>query len=497
MPTIRMRNRLSKIEPALTSNIAQEVYRKFACLTKKFRPGSTYKPRPKDYWRGYNPNDSTIYTGLVPALRDFLAKYGIGVTIVDERTKPSGVPVKSHIELRPHQVAPVERMTSVGRGTVSLCTGSGKTIMLLEAFARLGVPGIMIVPTQTIYAQFYDSAVSLLDCKVGRIGQGLYDPGFLTIAIAAAMDSPQARKYLKTIDFAYIDEGHHLAAKTWFSMLEQSEIYYRFCGSGTAYRTDGQDIRLFANTGPIIARTTSSELIELGYLAKPNIKMIRVDGIGYGSPAEWALYYKNNVLYNYERSCIARSIIAKCLIEKKKTLVLVAWEEHAEEILSGIPAEIIDKIGFVCSRLGKKTIRETLAAFAAGELDVLFATTLLSEGYDLCSIDCLIRASGMQSPIKVTQETGRVLRIKNPPRLGVEVEVWDFFDDDGGVLTRHSNRRKKTWQREPAFNVQVIDASKQTEFVFTKEEEGEQISLSDFRTEKLAQYNAEIRNRGL
>lgn len=251
---------------------------------------------------------------------------------------------------------------------------------------------------------------------------------------------------------------HHLAADTWFDAMMRTNAYYRFGGSGTVLRTDGQDMKLFAPTGPILYTITTSELIRAGWLAKPIIKMIRCPAPGIGTPTKWADYYRANVAYGSDRTSATVALLRQSVKRNIKTLCIVGWDEHAANLLSRIQYDERRYIDYVKSGHGKKAIQEAIERFATGEVRVLMATTLLSEGYDLCSIDRLIRASGMESFIKVTQETGRVLRINNAPQIGVQTEVYDFYDmDGGGPLTKHSQSRLEAWQSEEEFSVSVVD----------------------------------------
>jgi superfamily II DNA or RNA helicase len=263
---------------------------------------------------------------------------------------------------------------------------------------------------------------------------------------------------------AIVHNCHHAAADSWFDNLMRSNAYYRFGGSGTTYRTDGQDVKLFATTGPVIHTISATWLIENGWLAKPIIKMIRCAAPRIGNPKSWARYYRANVLYNLERTRATLSLIADSIQNNIRTLVLVAWDEHAQSLLARMSYATRRHVDYVKSNHGRTRIKQAIERFANGEVRVLIATPLLSEGYDLCSLDRLIRASAMKSPIRVTQETGRVLRIDGAPKKGVKTEVWDFYDVDHSSLSYHSKQRYETWASEEAFEISIIDDWSQTSF---------------------------------
>ncbi len=480
---ILMGNRFSIIDPPLDRGYAWALARSLC-----------YWPDDPNEspWYGYDPKRSLVYTGLVPLMVKMMRRDGCAVKIEDNRRRKfSPLPISTNVTLRDYQQAAVDRLVSVGRGTISAATGSGKTVIAIETFARCGVPGVIIVPTQVIWSQFIRSAIRLLlkdgetlpddfedmtvkemlewaagktKCLIGAIGQGMWSLGRLIIAISAALNenSKRCRDLFDRVDFTWSDEHHHGAAGTWFNNLMRSDAYYRFGGSGTMLRTDGQDLKLFATTGPIIHSITSSYLIEKGWLAKPIIKMIKVNLPCAWTGGSWIDHYRSNVLYNTDRTLATLQIIGDSIKRRIKTLVLVGWDEHAQNLLARMSSDTLKYIGYVKAAMGRKHVRETIERFGRGEFPVLIATPLLSEGYDLCSLDRLVRASAMKSAIKVTQETGRVLRVENPPRPGVCTEVFDFFDDDQrGPLLHHSRQRLKCWKSEEAFEVSVIDLYQQ------------------------------------
>lgn len=478
-------NRFTYINPPLPIGVAQDLEEEFSTVKEEDETA---------IWRGFDRKSSTIYTGLVPFMRRFCQKRGVGLSIVDGRERPTDVqPFETNYTLREYQEEAVARLVSVGRGAASVATGGGKTVLALELPARLGVSAVIVVPTQVIWVQFIKTALkmyaeniddvpdldgasfrkltNLLDTipmkqPVGYIGQGEWKPRRITIAIAAALNGSSKRitEYLDSIDMLYSDEHHHAAADNWFDNLMRSNAYHRYGGSGTVYRTDGQDMRLFATTGPVIHSITATWLIENGWLAKPIIKMIRCSAPRIGSPKNWARYYRANVLYNMDRTRKTLSLIGNSIQNNIRTLVLVAWDEHAQSLLSRMSYASRRHVDYVKSNHGRTRIKEAIRRFANGDVRVLIATPLLSEGYDLCSIDRLIRASAMKSPIRVTQETGRVLRIDGAPKKGVKTEVWDFFDVDHNSLSYHSRERYKTWASEEAFDVSIVDDWAQTSF---------------------------------
>lgn len=76
--------------------------------------------------------------------------------------------------------------------------------------------------------------------------------------------------------------------------------------------------------------------------------------------------------------------------------------------------------------------------------DIIIATSIYDEGYNLPSLDCIILAGAGKSGIKLTQRIGRVLR----PKLdGRPAHIYDFID---GIkfLRQHYLKRRKLLELE-------------------------------------------------
>jgi superfamily II DNA or RNA helicase len=83
-----------------------------------------------------------------------------------------------------------------------------------------------------------------------------------------------------------------------------------------------------------------------------------------------------------------------------------------------------------------------LAAFKAGEIRVLIATSLADEGFDAPIASVLIMAGCGKALGKMIQRTGRVLRPYPGKSSGI---IYDFFDRSHGMLLNQSKRRKKIY----------------------------------------------------
>ena len=101
----------------------------------------------------------------------------------------------------------------------------------------------------------------------------------------------------------------------------------------------------------------------------------------------------------------------------------------------------------------KSDIRlDVLQRFREGELKILLST-LIKEGVDLPEMDAIILANAGKGGVggrKTVQTIGRCLRLTEKKNTAI---IIDFFDDDGGVLAKHSEERMKVYKSEPEFEI--------------------------------------------
>ena len=120
-------------------------------------------------------------------------------------------------------------------------------------------------------------------------------------------------------------------------------------------------------------------------------------------------------------------------------LVLVNSVDHGRELSTQIPFSQLCHSG-----MGRKARAVAVAAFRAGGLKVLIATSLADEGLDVPRASVLILACAGRSAGKVEQRTGRVLRSFAGKDCGI---IHDFTDTQHFMLHSQSKARMKLYQR--------------------------------------------------
>jgi len=127
-------------------------------------------------------------------------------------------------------------------------------------------------------------------------------------------------------------------------------------------------------------------------------------------------------------------------------LILVERLEHGETLAAGLGVKFLSGSTPGYERnLAWQTMRD-------GGADCLVASVIADEGLDIPNIKWLILAGGGRAAHRQIQRIGRGLRrIEGKDRL----RVFDF-DDRGFYLGRHARARRRTYDKEPAYNVSEV-----------------------------------------
>ena len=254
---------------------------------------------------------------------------------------------------------------------------------------------------------------------------------------------------------------HHLGASSWWKIAHAcSNTRARHGFSGTCFRTDNADLHLLANTGDVISRYTTSQMIEWGWLSRPHIYMPEVGGpVCYST--DWRVVEKEALANNDARNSTGCQFIYDRYNRGDQILAMVRLVPHGHAIKDmlthafGISQRDIRYMsGSNCTPAREKA----LADFRYGRFPILIGTSIYNEGIDLPMVGAGVNFAGGLGDIATVQRLGRVIRKKPDPALGdVNPEIeqvirYHDFDDRGHKYTRkHARQRKKVYEDEPAF----------------------------------------------
>jgi superfamily II DNA or RNA helicase len=316
--------------------------------------------------------------------------------------------------------------------------------------------------------QTLEAASDLLEIpkeEIGIMGDTQFSVGnWLTIATADSLHSKlfnkQIPKELQQIKWEcmIVDEVHSGSALTWYEVMDVIPAKTRIGMSGTPLdRSDGNTLRLIAQTGPIIYEVTNKTLVERGISVQPLVKLIRIETPKIPvrrnkKKVTWGEAYDEGITNNIELNIKVVEELQNQLFENKQVIVMVDRIEHGENILThyNLSSRCNFPIKFIHGQLDSEERSQAIQDFKDGKIRALISTSILNQGVDMDCIDTLILSSGGKALIPLLQRIGRGLRTgKGRDSL----LIIDFMNNCHKFFIEHSIIRLQTYKQQECFKL--------------------------------------------
>jgi superfamily II DNA or RNA helicase len=318
--------------------------------------------------------------------------------------------------LRDYQVEAVKAIIDNDGGIISMPTGGGKTITMIEFLKNVVKSDskfLVIVPTLDIKQQWESKAMEQLTVMTYQ--------------------SIKKKSQLEGMNVVIFDECHHVASKVLYKIaMACSESILIGC-SATVKREDGEDLKIEAALGPIVHNIERRDLIDRGWLCDAEVKYISLD-----EPPDMLLDYQEAyekfVVNNTERN---DKIVDIAISESKdrQVLVLVQRIEHGLELYDRLKD---NGACFFNGQLRKVDRLEMFKDIKNMKYGIVIATSIFDEGVDVHTFGVLILAVGGKSSIKVAQRVGRLLRMHEGKQ---KATIYDFIDNYKWLRKHYQKRR--------------------------------------------------------
>lgn len=437
----------------------------------------------KGFWDGkthlFSSQREAFPAGLAQRTADYLRRWadskGYDIDVHVKR-KPLPPPLVesfelNDIELRDYQLEAAKVLVEMGCGILDAATGSGKTEVLASVIRYIGRKALFLVPGKDLLFQTADRLESRLGIEVGRIGDGIWNPKEITVAIVISLariftDKNHVNRkamldLLDEVEVLIMDECHRIAAKTFYRVVNFCKAPYRFAISGTPLdREDGAALSVMAQSGPVIYKISNAELIDQGVLVPAEIDFHRITSPKI-EPAEgeilnYAKVYDRGITCNYIRNEIIMKKIKEFYDQGLTILVIVDKIKHGnilDNLLWGFQKDFIPHEFLNGEDTSDKRI-DVVNQVRSGILRVVIATSIFDEGIDIPQIDVIIIAAGGKARRRTIQRLGRGLRQGN--KSG-KLKVIDFYDNIHPYLFKHSKKRMKDYRAEKCFEVNMCE----------------------------------------
>ncbi len=379
--------------------------------------------------------------------------------------------LQSSVVLRDYQKQAIDAWTTNDkRGIIVLPTGSGKTLVGINAISLLNTPTLVVAPTLDLVDQWRSRLKNEFKVEVGVLGGGEWDIKALTVS---TYDSAyiHADKLGNRFGLIIFDEVHHLPAVGYRNIAEMFASPCRMGLTATFEREDGLHAELNRLVGgkvfekrvkeltgthlspfrleKIVVELTEEEKKEYeknqkvfsDYLARINLtirspadfqKLIMRSGRDPG--ARRALLARNkarDIAYN------GISKIGKLseILKRHKESKIFIFTEH-NKLVHIISRQFL--IPSITYRTASKERSETLDRFRSGIYRAVVTSKVLDEGIDVPDADVGIILSGTGSERAFIQRLGRILRKKE----GKEAVLYEIVSAETSEVNT-ARRRKR------------------------------------------------------
>jgi len=325
------------------------------------------------------------------------------------------------------------------------CTGSGKTFMAIEILKRIwatdsSLKALIIVPKNVImetgwYKELKDAGIPIQDI-------GVYYGNIKEISKVTITNIQNISKLpMELFDILIPDEVHWFGTKRLLPFI-QREFKYKFGLSATLARLDEHhwdilkafDYNTFKYTpeealnddvlNPFEFTNVGVQMDDEDYdtyeTLTDELKAIMSAGGGFkaimksNNPRKFRMLSKINerksLVSNYKK----KFIVIKSIVNKHKNDKVLVFHQYNKQTSEtywhlldvGVKAKIIH------SGLSAEKREENLRDYKLDKFNVLLATKVLDEGYNLPKIDVGVITAGDSSPKQTIQRLGRILRKK-------------------------------------------------------------------------------------
>ena len=333
------------------------------------------------------------------------------------------------MQLRDYQAELIEEIRySILAGLLRICAvapcGAGKTVlfswMTAQARAR-GQTVLIVVHRQELIEQ----TSKTLD-KFYIPHEILNSKNINTCNVHVASVYTLARRlsqFKKPPDLIIMDEGHHSVASTWKKVIDNFPTSLIIGFTATPARLSGDGLGVIFQA--LALGPTVRELIDMGnlspfeYYSPPVVADFGDLKIKYGD------YQSADVALKMDKSEIIGDVIAtyRKLADGKRAIAYCASCEHAEHVArefnaAGIPTAYID------GKTPDAIRRLAIEQFRTGVVKILTNVSLVSEGFDVPSMEAVILLRPTQSVALFIQQAMRSMRAdpENPDKRAIIID---------------------------------------------------------------------------
>lgn len=363
--------------------------------------------------------------------------------VVDKRRSCPEVDFEFLASLRPYQQEAVEAVVGRQFGVLESGTGSGKTVMALAIIARRRQPTLIIVHNKELLYQWQERIRQFLGLECGLIGDGHFDIAPVSVAI---VNTARNRLAELTDHFGQlcVDECHRVPAALFTDVVTAFDCLYMLGLSATAFRRDGMSQLINIFLGDLVYRVDKEELATLGAVLRPEL-IQKATAFTFRFRDNYQDLMKALTTDEQRNQQIVDDVVAQRGRSEGGILVVSDRVAHCDLL-----AEMLAERDVHAKVLTGRTSSEERSAIVEevhnGKVQILISTLqLIGEGFDCPGLATLFLTTPIKFTGRLLQVVGRILR----PAPDKKAVVYDYVDENVGVLARSAEIRRESLAEKP------------------------------------------------
>ena len=449
-------------------------------------PGAKFMPQYRSkYWDGkirlFDSRKNQIYVGLLDKLVSFCKNYEYEYEFLNNKYYGTPFEVNEHISYegvkdyvtsiskykpRDYQIDGIYDALKHNRKLLIAPTASGKSLMIygiVRYYVEKNQNTLIVVPTTSLVEQMYKDFADY-GWDVGSYCHKIYAGKERETESQVIITTWQSiyklpRKYFERFSVVVGDEAHQFKSKSLISIMTKlGNAKYRYGFTGTLDGTQTHKWVLEGLFGPSYKIIRTDELMEKGYLANLDIKIVLLKH----PPRRFENFEEETqyIIKHQQRNNFIKNLT---LDLKGNTLVLFnRVEDHGMPLYELINTSARNKKVFFIYGGVNVEDREEVRAIAEKENNAIIVASYgtFSTGINIKNLHNIVFASPSKSRIRNLQSIGRVLR-KGDNKT--KATLYDLADDISyksrkNYTLNHMIERVKIYSEEN-FNYDIVNVT--------------------------------------
>lgn len=391
--------------------------------------------------------------GKLAEVKKLLQSKGLPTRFLDKRQVLPQIdinftpPPEKNIALSSAQLTVCETLIKNTGGLIQMGCGGGKSIAMLNFISQVKQPTLIIVHTSTLHRQWVGAIQSMCsgNFTLGKLINTTKKMGDVVVATIGTLGSiccidSENPDYSILCNFGCIilDECHHVAARTFKTIIDNAPSKYKVGVTGTTGRKDKLEFLIFDSFGPIIKKIEDNELKDritsFTYEFVPttstyHVKPRRYFARNYNSKRSYINMDFNDCVDHLIADADRNALIIERVFESirmgHRVLVLTYRTEHAKLLYEALSKKYV----------GYLLIGDNSKKFNADKVNsdpqfnfIVANRKIAGEGMDIPSLSCLHLTLPTSDENMLKQYVARIRRFCKDKQL--EAHVVDYMDSN-------------------------------------------------------------------